>query len=105
MDLVTGMKIIETGWAKKSKGFRVKYQKLTENGLEDGYSPPMEAGPLTSDVTTWRYAWKLWQATKDKTGEDALNILYNITVVNDQDIPVRFYGTGEYKTYNQSNPA
>ncbi len=60
MQIASGLKIIENGWIRKPKGFRVKYQKQTETGIEDGYSPPAEAEPLNSDVTAWRYAWKLW---------------------------------------------
>ncbi|MBR9986083.1 MAG: hypothetical protein KFF68_09245 [Desulfosarcina sp.] len=100
MKIVDGLKLIENGWIRKPKGFRVRFHKQTEAGVEAGLSPPPEAAPLNSDVTAWRYAWKLWQATSAaaKTGEPGA--LYNITVVDDQDIPFRFYGSGEFETYN-----
>lgn len=96
MKIAEGMEIIKAGWVHKPKGFRVKFQTQTETGLEPGYSPPAQASPLTSDVTAWRYAWKLWQATR----KNPSGTLYNITVVDDQDRPFRYYGTGEFKTYN-----
>ena len=102
MKLANGLKIIEKGWIRKPKGFRVKYQKQTETGIEDGYSPPAEADPMNSDVTAWRYAWKLWQATRTETETGAPGALYNITVVDDQDKPFRFYSTGDFETYNSA---
>jgi hypothetical protein len=100
MKIAEGLKIIESGWIRKPKGFRVKFQRPTDAGLEVGLSPPDGAAPLTSDVTAWRYAWKLWQATRAAAETGAPGALYNITVVDDQDQPFRFYGTGEFETYS-----
>ncbi|MBC2710413.1 MAG: hypothetical protein HGJ94_05270 [Desulfosarcina sp.] len=100
MKIADGLKIIENGWIRKPKGFRVKFQKQVETGIEDGYSPPAEVAPLNSDVTAWRYAWKLWQATRTAAENGAPGALYNITVVDDESHPFRFYGTGEFETYN-----
>ncbi|MFH1983811.1 MAG: hypothetical protein ABIL58_18375 [Pseudomonadota bacterium] len=55
---------------------------------------------MNSDVTAWRYAWKLWQATQAASDEGAPGALYNITVVDEQDRAIRFYGTGEFEIYN-----
>jgi len=100
MKISEGLKIIEKGWIHKPKGFRVRFQKLTETGIEMGYSPPLDAAPLNSDVTAWRYAWKLWQATRVEAQTGALGALYNITVVDDRDQPIRFYASGGFETYN-----
>lgn len=100
MKIVEGLKVIENGWIRKPKGFRVRFQRQTHAGIESVYSPPAEDAPLNSDVTAWRYAWKLWQATRAEAGTEASDIFYNITVVDDQDHPARFYGTGELETYN-----
>ena len=97
MKIADGLKMIENGWIRKPKGFRVRFHRQTDAGLEAGLSPPPEAAPLTSDVTAWRYAWKLWQATQAAAETGAL---YNITVVDDQDRPFRFYGSGDFETYN-----
>jgi hypothetical protein len=100
MKIAEGLKIIESGWIRKPKGFRVRFQQQTDEGMETGYSPPPDAAPLTSDVTAWRYAWKLWQATRDASRDEAQGVLYDITVVDDQNQPFPFYGTGQVQTYN-----
>ena len=100
MKVAEGLKVIEKGWIRKPKGYRVRFQKQTDTGVEAGFSPPLEAAPLNSDVTAWRYAWKLWQATQEAAEAGAAGALYNITVVDDQDHPIRFYGTGALETYS-----
>ena len=100
MEIADGLKIIEQGWVKKPKGFRVKFQKQTETGIENSYSPPVEAEPLSSDVTAWRYAWKLGQASQVEAEGGMPGAFYNITVVDDLDKPCRFYGTGDFETYS-----
>ena len=100
MKIIEGLKVIEEGWIRKPEGYRVRFHKQTENGIESGYSPPPDAAPLNSDVTAWRYAWKLWQATRSLADADLPGALYNITVVDDQDRPTRFYGSGQAEIYN-----
>ncbi len=100
MKIAAGLKIIEKGWIRKPKGFRVRFHQQTEDGIEAGLSPPPEAAPLNSDVTAWRYAWNLAQATQAAAKAGEPGALYNITVVDDQDNPARFYGSGELETYN-----
>jgi len=100
MKIADGLKLIENGWIRKPKGFRVRFHRQTEAGVEAGLSPPPEAALLNSDVTAWRYAWKLWQATRAAAETGEPGALYNITVVDDQDLPFRFYGTGDFETYN-----
>jgi hypothetical protein len=100
MKIAEGIKIIEKGWIRKPAGFRVKFHLQTESGVTAVFSPPSDAEPMTSDVTAWRYAWKLWQATRKEAETEAPGALYNITVVDDENQPVRFYGTGEFETYN-----
>lgn len=100
MKITEGMKIIEKGWIRKPKGFRVRFEQPTESGFEVLYSPPLDDAPMTSDVTTWRYAWKLWQASREAAEAGMPGALYNITVVDDRNHPIRFYGSGELETYN-----
>jgi hypothetical protein len=103
MKITEGLGTRRKGWVRKPKGFRVRFQKQTENGIEEGLSPPESAAPLNSDVTAWRYAWKLWQATLSEYETESEGALYNITVVDDLNQPTRFYGTGEVETYNPKN--
>jgi len=103
MKITEGLELIKDGWIRKPKGYRVRFQKQTENGIEEVLSPPAGITPLNSDVTAWRYAWKLWQATLKEYEEESEGALYNITVVDDLDQPTRFYGTGDFETYNLKN--
>ena len=100
MKIVEGLNIIEKGWIRKPTGFRVRFDKKIESGYEVGYSPPQEASPLTSDVTAWRYAWKLGQATRTEAAAGDPGAIYNIVVVDTDDQPIRFYATGKLETYN-----
>lgn len=100
MKVADGLKIIENGWVRKPKGYRVRFHQQTETGVEMVYSPPQEDAPLNSDVTAWRYAWKLWQATLEAVEQEAPGAMYNITVVDDEDNIALFYATGKSEIYN-----
>ena len=100
MKIAEGLEIIKRKWVRKPKGFRVRFDERTETGTEVKYSPPLEDAPLNSDVTAWRYAWKLWQATRADSGTSGPGPLYNIVVVDDRDQPIHFYVTGEPLVYN-----
>jgi hypothetical protein len=100
MKIAEGLKVIEKGWIRKPKGYRVRFHRQNETGFEQVYSPPMTDAMLNSDVTAWRYAWKLWQATCEETEEGSPGRLYNITVVDDEDRTIPYYGTGDVEIYN-----
>lgn len=100
MKIEEGLEIINSGWIRKPKGFRVRFDKRAETGVEVVYSPSLDDAPLDSDVTAWRYAWKLWQATQVDSITSEPGPLYNIVVVDDRDQPIDFYVTGEPVVYN-----
>lgn len=100
MKLAKGMKRIAEGWIVKPKGFRARFQQMTDGEFVTGYSPPLEEKPLDSDVTTWRYAWKLAMAAQPKDGEIEEGCMVNVTVVDDQDQPAIYYATGEEEIFN-----
>lgn len=100
MKIAEGLKVIEEGWIRKPKGYRVRFHRQNETGFEQVYSPPMTDAMLNSDVTAWRYAWKLWQATCKEDESGAPGAFYNITVVDDADRQIPFYGTGDMEVYN-----
>ena len=87
MKIADGLKIIENGWIRKPKGFRVSFQRQTEKGIETGLSPPSGTAPLNSDVTAWRYAWKLAQSTPPRTGAPQAGDMLNIFVVDQDNQP------------------
>jgi hypothetical protein len=103
MKLAKGMKIISEGWIIKPKGFRVRFQQLVEGELVTAYSPGLEDNPLDSDVTTWRYAWKMAKATQPGSDTILPGELVNVTVVDDRDAMVNYYATGKPEIFNFKN--
>jgi hypothetical protein len=95
-----GTKIIQAGWVVKPKGFRVRYQKFVDSELVTEYSPGLEENPQDSDVGTWRYAWKLFMATKTEGPDIAEGEFVNICVVNDLDVPIEYYVTCKKEIFN-----
>jgi hypothetical protein len=100
MKIAEGLKIIAAGWIRKPKGFRVKYQKQVDGQLVTEYSPPEGSALLDSDVTAWRYAWKLCEAVRsDKTDVQEAELV-NIHVVDDADEQVKCYATNNFDSFN-----
>ena len=101
MKIAAGLKIIENHWIQKPKGFRVKYQKLVNSELVVEYSPGQQDSSLDSDVTAWRYAWKLFMATRSDSNEIAEGEFINIYAVDESDYPIKYYATGKKEVFNQ----
>jgi hypothetical protein len=101
MQISEGLEIIQAGWVRKPKGFRVKYQKLVDGQLATELSPPEESALLDSDVVAWRYAWKLFMTTRSDTADIREEELVNIHVVNDADEKVKYYATNHYEVFNK----
>ncbi|MBU1344102.1 MAG: hypothetical protein KKE44_17165 [Proteobacteria bacterium] len=100
MKIAEGLKIIENQWIQKPKGFRVKYQKFVNLERLTEYSPGKEDSLLDSDVTAWRYAWKLFMSTRSKSNDIAEGEFINIGVVDESDHPVHYYVTGKNQVLN-----
>ena len=100
MKISEGLEVIDKGWIVKPKGFRVKYQKLVDSELTTEHSPALEDKPLDSDVVAWRYAWKLYMATRTDSPEISDGELVNMCVVDDSDNPVKYYATNQLEVFN-----
>jgi len=98
------MEIIDEGWLRRPKGFRVHFQKMTDSELVADYVPDMKDKPLTSDVVAWRLAWKLSEAAKSQDPEIKDGDIVNIYVVDDEADPVKFYGTNQLEIYKRYQP-
>ena len=94
------LRIIDGGWIKKPKGFRIHFQRKVQNEFVTDYIPGMKDKPLSSDVVAWRLAWKLFETTKCKGSEIEEDDFVNIYAVDDSGNPIPFYATGEQKIYN-----
>ena len=69
MKIGQALKVIDSGWIHKDKGYRVHYQRQTEKEVTTEYTPDLDDAPLDSDVAAWRTAWKLQQATQENNSE------------------------------------
>jgi len=94
------LKIIDAGWAKKRKGFRVRFQKMVNSELITDHVPGEEAKPLDSDVVAWRLAWKLAEATKTQTPDISDGEIVNVYVVDDEGRPINYYATNRPEIFN-----
>ena len=100
MEISEGLEVIKKGWIVKPKGYRVKYQEIVDSELITEYSPALEDEPLESDVVAWRYAWKLYMATKSDSPNVNEGELINILVVDDSDNPIKYYATNQLEVFN-----
>jgi hypothetical protein len=99
MKTAEAMKIVDAGWVRKRKGFRVCFQKMEDSKLVTDYVPATEDAPFPSDVVAWRLAWKLSEATKSENREIQDGDIVNIHVVDDQGNRIVFYGTNDFEIY------
>ncbi len=100
MKISESLKVFDAGWVRKSKGYRVHFQKKVDNEFITDHVPNLEDNPVDSDVVAWRIAWKLYQTTKSGAAENSEPEFVNIYVVDDLGSPVKFYVTNQLKVYN-----
>lgn len=104
MKVTEGMELIKEKWIVKPQGFRVRFQKLMDGDLVTEYTPGLSDTLLDSDVTAWRYAWKLWVSTRTQApGAIAADEFVNITVVDEKDHSVKYYATNRFHIYNEKD--
>lgn len=101
MKISESLEIIDEGWVKKPKGFRVHFQKRVGSEWITDYAPGEEEKALDSDVTAWRLAWKLSQTTKSDISEFSAGDMVNIYVVDDSGNPIKFYGKNALTVLNK----
>jgi hypothetical protein len=94
-------KIIDEGWAKKRKGFRVHFQKQVDSKIITDCFPDLEKDPWLSEVAIWRMAWRLAESKKSDTPDISAGDLVNIYVAEDGGNPVRYYATNQFEVFNQ----
>ena len=100
MKVSDALKVIDDGWVKKPKGFRVHFQKQEVSEWVTEYSPGEQEKPLDSDVVAWRLAWKLAEASKSNMPENAEGALVNIYVVDDLGNPIKYYASNQLDVFN-----
>ena len=101
MKSVEAYKIIDEGWVKKRKGFRVRFQKQVDSEIITDYFPDMDAGPWLSEIAIWRMAWKLAESKKSDTPDINAGDLVNICVIEDGGNPIKYYATNQFEVFSQ----
>ena len=94
-------KIIDEGWVKKRKGFRVCFQKQVDSEIITDYFPDMDDGPWLSEIAIWRMAWKLAESKNSDTPDIYAGDLVNIYVIEDGGNPIKYYATNQFEVFNQ----
>jgi hypothetical protein len=100
MKVSASLKIIDKGWVRKAKGYRVRFQQKTEIGLETDHCPGLKEIPLDSDVVAWRLAWKLAVSTATQGPAIKEGEIVNICVVDDLGDPIKYYVTNNCDLLN-----
>ena len=100
MKIKEALNVIDEGWVRKPKGFRVHFQKQVDSEMISDYCPGVDESPLDSDVAAWRLAWKLSQIAPSENPEISTSAIVNIYVVDDLDNRVPYYATNQPKVYN-----
>jgi len=101
MKLKDAMKVIDEGWIRKRRGYRVSFQKRAGSEWVKDMFPGENEKPLTSDVSAWELARRFAQAKKPEDSEIHEEDIVNIMVVDDLGNPVNFYGTNQPRVLNQ----
>ncbi len=101
METMEAMKIIDDGWKRRLKGFRVHFQRRDNSQWITDYFPDKEQKPLTSEISAWELARRFAEATKSDDPEIGESDMVNIYVVDDLGNPVPFYGTNELEILNR----
>ncbi len=95
--------IIDTGWAKKPKGYRVRFQRRVDSEMVTDYFPDLDEGPWKSQVAIWRMAWRLAESRQSDPPEVNGGDLVNIYVVDDGGNPIKYYATDQFEVFNPAD--
>jgi hypothetical protein len=100
MKLKEAMKIMDDGWMRRVKGYRIRFQKQVNGRWVTDYFPDEKQKPLSSEVSAWELARRFATSKQPHHNETAQGKVVNLYVVDDLGNPVRFYGTNELKVFN-----
>ncbi len=101
MKTLDAMKIIDDGWIRRLKGFRVHFHAWRSNQWEIDCFPGEKAKPLTSEVSAWELARRFAEAGIPDSNSLKEGDTANIHVVDDMDNRVKFYGSGHFLVLNK----
>jgi hypothetical protein len=101
MNIKEVYKIVDESRANKRTGYRIQFQQQVDSEILTITVPDLDKECWESDVATWRLAWRLAESRQsyppDINGGDSVNI----TVVDDEGNPVKYYATNQLEVFNQ----
>jgi len=100
MKLKEAMKSMNEGWIRRKKGFRIRFEKLVGSQWVTDYFPDKGEKPLNSEVSAWELARRFAESNLSGGDEIQEGDIVNISVVDDSDTAVNFYGTNEPRIFN-----
>jgi hypothetical protein len=100
MKLKEAMKIMDDGWMRRVKGYRIRFQKQVNGEWVADYFPDEKQKPLSSEVSAWELARRFATSKPPNRQEPGGGEVANIYVVDDLGNPVTFYGTNELRVFN-----
>jgi hypothetical protein len=106
MKITEGLKIIENGWIKKPKGFRVSFQKTDrERHVRSRPFTAYRRSPV--ELRCNRLALCLEACQSTPLGSDAPQEgdMVNIFVVDQDNQPILYYATGKKEIFNEYSVA
>lgn len=104
MNLKEIYKVVDENWTKKRPGYRVQFQQKVDAEILTITVPDLEQASWPSDVATWRFAWRMAEARQTNPPDINGGDFVNITVVDDEGHPVKYYATNQFKTFNTVDP-
>lgn len=100
MDFKDIYKVVDANRIKKRTGYRVQFQQKVATETITVIVPPLDEDSWESDVVTWRFAWRMAAARLSEPPDVDAGDFVNITVVDDEGRPVKYYATNELHTLN-----
>lgn len=101
MKTLDAMKIIDDGWIRRLKGFRVHFHAWKNSQWKPDCFPGEKAKPLTSEVSAWELARRFAEAGNPDSNALKDGDSTNIHVVDNMGNRVKFYGTGQFLVLNE----
>lgn len=99
MKQIEVLKLSDTAWVAKRKGFRIRCDQYLEGERTQVLMPSASEAPMDSDVAAWRVAYKL--GANEQIADDGKPLYVNVTVVDDQGEPIEYFVTGQTHTFRE----
>jgi len=100
MDFKDIYKVVDANRANKRTGYRVQFQQKVDAEVVTITVPPLDEESWPSDVVTWRFAWRMAEARQSEQPDIDAGDFVNITVVDDEGHPVKYYATNQLHSFN-----